>query len=193
MSIINLICIDDLIKSGKTLSSGSKVKLPSGDDAEIYGFIATEDNSLSKFIDMPPLGESSVLSNRVIYYLDNQLFRFPIFKNVCKARDVNYELQFLYIPRFLQLGGYLRTEYVKLLAEGIVSCKLNSIEGVSIEGDQVFYHPNEYDLYFESYSKLRAIGKGFAIITRRISKLNDNVKYEIFDSYSVKVIKNDNL
>lgn len=183
----SLIRLDEAVNEGQKLSAGTKVVLPTGDDAEIYGFIAIQDNMLSMNIDMPPLGECSVFSNRVIFYLDKQLHRFPIFQSVCKPTEEKYALYLLYVSKFLNLSTeWDRKYYMESMCKERPHPKVSRIDGIQIEDNIAYYLPNEHDLYFESRSKLRAIGTGFVIVTRRISKLSGDIKYEVFDSHSVK-------
>lgn len=184
----SLIRLDDAVQNGQTLSAGYKVILPIGEEAEIYGFIAIQNNILSSDIDMPPLGECLVFSNRVIFYLDKQLHRFPIFNDVRRPTQERYELYLLYVPKFFNLTSELeRKYYVQSMTREIPNPKACQLKGVQIEDNIAYYYPNECDLYFESRSKLRAIGSSFAVVTRRISKPSENVKYEIFDSHSVMI------
>lgn len=184
----SLISLYKAVKEGQKLLTGSKVILPFGDEAEIYGFIATEDNLLSNAIDMPPLGECMVLSNRIIFYLDKSLHRFPIFKSVSKAYEKRHELYLLYIPRFIHSSSeYDRIYYFDSMSKETPHRRAGNLTNVKIEENIAFYYPTENDLYFESRSKLRAIGTGFAVVTRRISKPLGVIKYEIFDSHSAMV------
>lgn len=184
----SLITLEEALQEGQTLSAGSKVVLPIGDEAEIYGFIATASNILSMNIDMPPLGECQVFSNRVIFYLDKNLHRFPIFCNVRITSAERYGLYLLHVPKFLNLSSeWDRKFYIESMCKENPHPRVSRIEGVRIEDNVAYYYPNENDLYFESRSKLRAIGSGFVVVTRRISKPSENIKYEIFDSHSVKI------
>lgn len=65
--------------------------------------------------------------------------------------------------------------------------RVSRVEDIQIENNVAYYYANKYDLFFESDSRFRAIGLGFVVITRRYSKLSGNIKYEIFDSHSVKI------
>lgn len=182
----SLIKLDEAVKEGQRLSAGSKVLLSTGDEAEIYGFIAIDDNILGVHIDMPPLGGCQVFSNRVIFYFDKQLYRFPIFQSVCIPSEERYGLYLLYISKFLHLpNGYATKYYLESMCNNRPHPKVSTIEGIQVQENIACYYPNKDDLYFESRSKLRAIGTGFLIITRRISKLSGDIKYEVFDSHSV--------
>lgn len=185
----SLIRLDEAINNGQKLSAGSKVRLPIGEEAEIYGFITTVCSMFSTDIDIPPLGECQVFSNRVIFYLNKQLHSFPIFYNVCKVSEEKYEVHFLYNQRFFNLpsSNWDRKYYEYTMCRENPHPKVTQIEGVRIEDMVAYYYPNENDLYFESRSKLRAIGSGFVVVTRRVSKTSENIKYEIFDSHSVMI------
>ncbi len=187
----SLISLEDAIQEGIKLSAGAKAVLPSGDEAEIYGFIAIDNNPLCSFIDMPPLGECKVFSNRAIFLMDKQLLRFPIFQSVSQVAEERYGLYLLYIPKYLnQATDYLRRYYIESMSMDKPHPKVTYIDGVQVEENVAYYLPKEHDLYFESRSKLRGIGSGFVIITRRVSKLSDEIKYEVFDSHSVRMERN---
>lgn len=182
----SLIELEEAVQSGQILSAGMKVKLPIGEEAEIYGFIVIEDDLLSLAIDMPPLGECQVFSNRAIFYMDKQLYRFPIFKSVCKAREQKYGLHLLYVPKFINLPSkWDKDSYFESMSKEMPNPRVGKLEGIQIEENVAYYYSTGTDLYFESKSKLRAIGSGFVVITRRFSKPSENIKYEIFDSQSV--------
>lgn len=182
----SLIRLDEAINNRQKLSAGSQVRLPIGEEAEIYGFIPTVYGMFSSEIDMPPLGECQVYSNRVIFYLDKQLHTFPIFYSVCKACEEKYEVYLLYNKRFLN-SKVDKKFYEYIMCRESAHPLISKIEEIRIEDSIAYYYPNEHDLYFESRSKLRAIGSGFAVVTRRVSKLSENIKYEIFDSHSVMI------
>ena len=69
--------------------------------------------------------------------------------------------------------------------------KVTSYGNVKIEGAfgerQAFYYPRENDLYFQSSSKLRGMASSFAVITRRVSKVSDQVIYEVYNPEEVKI------
>lgn len=182
----SLIRLDKAVEDGRTLSAGMNVILPIGYEAEVYGFIAIEDNFLSYAIDMPALGECHILSNRAIFLLNNHPRPFPIFKSVCKATKPRYGIYLLYVPKFRNLSSeWDKKFYQESMSKENPNPKVERIDGIKIEEKVAYYYSNEQDLYFESKSKLRGIGSGFVVVTRRVSKQNDDVKYEIFDSHSV--------
>lgn len=189
MNETSLISLEEAIEGGRTLSKGEKVSLPIGGDAEIYGFIAIENDVFSFAIDMPPLGEGKVLSNRVIFSLNNKLHRFPVFNSVCKAIEEKYELYLLYIPKFYNLSEWGIKVYTQSMKNEVPNSNVSKIKGVRIEDKKAYYYPDNGDLYFQSTSKLRGIGNGVAVITRRLSKLSEDIKYEIFNPQEVMIEK----
>lgn len=188
----SLIRLDEALQSGLKLYEGKKVVLPSGEEADIYGFIAIEDNMLSPFIDMPPLGECQVFSNRVMFLMDKELHRFPIFSKVCKVSESRYDLYMLYLVRFNNLlSGWDLKAYMYYFRDRKIITNLMKLNGVQIEENTASYLPSKNDFYFESRSKLRAISSGVAVVTRRISKKADDIKYEIFDAHSLRMERNE--
>lgn len=188
----SLIRLDEALQCGLKLYEGKKVVLPSGDDADIYGFIAIEDDMLSPFIDMPPLGECQVFSNRVMFLMDKKLHRFPIFSKVCKVSENRYDLYMLYLVKFNNLlSEWDLKAYIYYFRDRKIITNLMKLNGVQIEENIAYYIPYKNDLYFESRSKLRAIGSGVAVVTRRISKKADDIKYEIFDAHSLRMERNE--
>lgn len=186
----SLISLNEAIANGLTLSKGLKVSLPIGGDATIYGFIAMEDDIFSLAIDMPPLGEAKILSNRVLFGFNDQLHRFPIFSSVCKANEERYKLYLLYVSRFLNLPSQWKIKtYIQSMKHEEANPNVYKIDNVRIEDKTAYYYTKDDDLYFQSTSKLCGIGNGFAVITRRISNLSDDIKYEIFNPEEVKIEK----
>ena len=181
----SLIRLNEAVQSGMTLLAGSKVVLPIVGDAEIYGFIAILNHYLISAIDMPPLGECQVLSNRVIFTLENNLHRFPIFKSVGNANEDRYALYLLYVPELKY--SRMNEIYGNAMCKNYVDSKTSKLDCVRVEDNIAYYYPKENSLYFESASKLRAVSPEFAVITRRISENSDDIKYEIFDSQSVLI------
>ena len=153
----SLINVNEVLAQGQTLSRGMHVSLPMGLEATIYGFVPVEVSLFDFRIDMPPLGEAKVVSNRVVAAFNGGLRHFPVFNDVSKPVEERYPLSLLYIPRFLR----------------------NRLDSES----------QENDLYFESSSKLSGIANGLAVITRRLSKETDELRYEIFNSDEVLVEK----
>lgn len=185
----SLIKLNEAVSTGQILSAGTKVILSTGDEAEIYGFIAIDEDMLSTHIDTPPLGECQVFSNRVIFYLEKQLHRFPIFKSVCKVSEECYGVYLLYVPKLLHLSteSSHRKYYKESMSKEKPHPQVWKIDGIRIVDKVAYYFPEESDLYFESNSKLRGIGTGFVVVIRRISPLTGNLNYEIFDSHSVMI------
>lgn len=186
-STINLF---EAVANGKELTKGMEVKLPLFDyKAYIYGFVPTQGRALDVEIDTPVLGQAKVLSNRIVY----ESRAFPIFTSVQKALEEKYNLYQLYVPHFLSDSKYAswRKAYWQAFTGDSVDSKVASYGNVEIDGTlgerQAFYHPRENDLYFQSPSKLRGIASSFVVITRRISKVTDQVIYETYNPEEVKI------
>ncbi len=186
-SLINIV---EAINNGRTISKGQQVILPIQGDATIYGFLAIENLIFSRAIDMPPLGEATVLSNRVIFTFDKKLYRFPIFNSVCKATEEKYGLHFLYIPRLLNLSNqWNKQAYEQSMVQEKPNPKAARIDGVKIEDNVAYYYPQSNDMYFKSSSKLRGLSDGLAVIVRRISKISGDIKYEIYNPDEIQLEK----
>lgn len=187
----SLINVNEALAQGQTLSRGMHVSLPMGLEATIYGFVPVEVSLFDFRIDMPPLGEAKVVSNRVVASFNGVLRAFPVFNNVSKPVEDSYPLSRLYIPRFLRnrLDGSLENAYLGVLRNGTAESKVKKLNGVDIENGCAYYSRQENDLYFESSSKLSGIANGLAVITRRLSKGTDELRYEIFNSDEVLVEK----
>ena len=190
----SLISLKEALAEGQTLKKGMQVVLPTYMEATIYGFIAIEEDEEDLFdlsIDMPPLGEAKVLSNRVITSINDKMYRFPIFSEARKATEIKYPLRFLYVPRLLNLPSQWEVKYyMSSLSDETPNPKVSRIDGVEIEDNIAYYYSKEDDLYFQSSSRLSGIGNGMVVITRRLSKCSDDIKYEIFNSNEVLIEKN---
>ena len=189
----SLISLKDALAEGQTLKKGMQVVLPFQMEATIYGFISIEEDEEDLFdlaIDMPPLGEAKVLSNRVITSINDKMYRFPIFSEVSKATEMKYPLRFLYVPRFLNLPSQWEVKYyMSSLSDETPNPKVSRIDGVEIEDNIAYYYPKDNALYFQSSSRLSGIGNGMVVITRRLSKCSDDIKYEIFTPNEVLIEK----
>lgn len=180
----------EAIAKGKELIKGMEVKLPLFEyKAHIYGFVATQGQVLGVDIDMPALGQANVLSNRIVY----ESRAFPIFTSVKKACEEKSNLYQLYVPHFLSsfYKDSWRNAYWRTFTGESVDSKVTSYGNVKIEGTleerKAFYYPRENDLFFQSSSKLRSIASSFAVITRRVSKVTDQVIYEVYNPEEVKI------
>lgn len=186
----SLVNVNEALAQGQTLSRGMQVSLPLGLEAKIYGFIAVEETLFSPTVNMPPLGEVKIISNRAVAYYNGCLCRYPIFRSVHKCDDEWHPLFHLYIPRFFNQGREAVTRaYKRCFADGVVESIIESLRGVGIEEGCAYYYPQENDLYFESSSDLSGFANGLAVITRRLSKETDELRYEIFNSDEVLVEK----
>lgn len=188
----SLITLDKAVKDGRTLSKDLKVILPGGEDAYVYGFIAINDDVLSMVIDMPAIidmplmGECQILSNRAFFYLENKIHRFPIFRSVAKANEEKYNLYLLYMPKFMALTKYDLDYYLYSMRNENPNPRVARINGVRMEDKRAYYYVNNDELFFKSGSKLNGIGNDFAVITRRIAKISEDIKYEIYESSGVR-------
>ncbi|MBD5422725.1 MAG: hypothetical protein HDR49_06835 [Bacteroides sp.] len=196
----SLVSIKDVLTPGRLLSKGLIVVLPTGYEAEIYGFIAIEDNvaeiididkSGNTSIDMPPLGEAIVLSNRVIFSMNEKVLKYPIFNIACKATENRYNLKYLYIPKFLRLSGNKSMAYRQSMKKDVPDSNVGKIENVEIDDNRAYYYTSDSDILFKSDSMLRGISNDFAVITRRLSSKTDDIKYEIFSSNEILIEKNE--
>lgn len=184
-SLINIL---DAIKNGRTLSKGLQVTIPVAGESTIYGFIAIENLFFSNpAINMPPLGEATVLSNRVVCVFDKIQYRFPIFYSVGQATEERYEINMLYVPRFLNEHESKVRAYTQTMVSGVSNCNIIKIDGVKLENNIAYYFPKEDDLYFTSSSKLRGLSNGLAVIIRRVSMISGDVKYEIYNAEEVQI------
>lgn len=186
----SLINVNEALAQGQTLSKGMQVSLPMGLEATIYGFIPVEETLFNPAINMPPLGEVKIVSNRAVTYYNGHLYRYPVFRRVRKGDDEWHPLLHLYVPRFFNQGSdSVIKAYTRCFKEGVVESRIESLRGVGIEEGCAYYYPQENDLYFESSSNLSGIANGLAVITRRLSKETDELRYEIFNSDEVLVEK----
>ena len=186
----SLINIADAINKGRTISKGERVTIPVEGDSTIYGFLAIENRFFGDTIDidMPPLGEANVLSNRVIFAFDEKLHRFPIFNSVSRASEGKYGLYLLYVPRLLNLSNKWNVQaYKETMAKEAPHYNVSRIMDVKLEDNIAYYYPHEDDLYFESSSKFRGLSNGFAVVIRRISNITGDIKYEIYNSDEVQI------
>lgn len=161
-------------------------------EGEIYGFIAMWNNICGPDIDMPPLGEATVLANRVVTYINGKFFRFPIFTETHSAEANKYNLYLLYVPKlcFQSNISYVNA-YLESMLSGKPNDKIRKLKDIVMENDSVYYETQKEDIYFKSsLSKFCGIGNDFAVITRRITKNTGDIKYEIFYSSEIKIEKN---
>lgn len=189
----SLINLETALNNGYTLVKGQPVVLPIDGQATIYGFIAIENSVFSSEIDMPSLGEASVLSNRVIFAFDKKLYRFPIFNSVSKATEEKYGLRFLYVPRLFRLSNQWELQlYSQAMSQEKPNPKVARLTGVKIEDEIAYYYPPKNDIYFQSSSLLRGLSDGFVVIIRRISKISGDIKYEIFNPDEIQIETHEN-
>lgn len=186
--------IIDAIKQGKTIISGSRIKLPVEGLAEIFGFVPYHEDVLSDFglertPTCPPLGAANIIGNRIIFAIDGQIYRVPLFKTLAVA-DEKYPIYLLYVPRLLDLPAESRVKaYISSFKNEKPSPYIYQVNGIKIIDKEPFYFPNEDEYLFTSPSKLKGIGNAFAVITRRKSKENGILQYEVYNPQDIEVIR----
>lgn len=81
----------DICLQGQKISQYTPVKLLTG-EARIYGFIAYHANIFSDNVSCPPLGKAYVVGNRIVFSMENKLYRFPIFSSIEKIpkKDIQF-------------------------------------------------------------------------------------------------------
>lgn len=188
----SLITVEEALSQGCTLRKGMNVTLPIRESAEIYGFIATDNDPYSNIIDMPPLGEAVVLSNRVLYASSKGTSIFQLFSEVGRATEEKYDIHALIIPEFVYLQSeWNRSAYIRTLKDEKADPRISRIDPrrIKMGGTKAYYHPRDIDLYFQSASKFRGIATGLAVITRRITRNTEDIKYEVFCANEVLIEK----
>lgn len=186
--------IIEALKQGKTINSGSRIKLPVEGLAEIYGFVPYHDDTFSsigleKTPTCPPLGPANIIGNRIIFSIEGNIYRAPLFKALSIAEE-KYPIYLLYVPRLLNLSAESRIKaYLSSFKNEKPSPYINQVDGIRIVDKEPFYFPNEDEYLFTSSSKLKGIGNSFAVITRRLSKDNGLLLYEVYDPQDVEVIR----
>lgn len=184
----SLITITEALRNGRTISKGAVVTLPIVGKAFIYGFVATLHNIYGSIMDMPPLGKTTVLSNRVLSYFHQEVHNFPVFNSIRKSDSERLELRNLHIPKYLHfLDKQQHYAYIQFLRYNELRPAIERIEGVVVEDNKAYYLPQDKEFYFESESELKAISKGCAVVTRRVSGDSDSLVYEIFNPGEVLI------
>lgn len=170
-----------------------KIKLPVEGKAEIFGFVTFHDDIFSNVgtegaPTCPPLGQANVIGDRIIFPIDNKIYRAPIFSCVSKP-EIKYPIYLLYVPRLLNqtYDSHIKA-YVQSFKNERPSPYIAKVDGVRIEDKQPFYFPKEDEYIFSSKSKLRGIGNSFVVITRRISKETGALIYEVYNPKDVEII-----
>lgn len=184
MSLISLRAAVDL---GKTISKDMEVVIHKVGNALLYGIIAGNNKLMELSISIPPLGKALIMSNRVIYKLGGQFHNAIIFDKVSKAEQDKYNIHLLYVPKFIELGRC--TSYLETMKNETINPNISRMDGVKVEDDIAYYLTQEDDLLFQSSSMLRGIGNHFGVVTMRLSKVTDEVVYEVFNPRDVFVEK----
>lgn len=186
----SLISLCDAIKEGRTIYKGYKVSLPVDGEASIYGFVVYHDNIFSEQVSCPPLGRANVVGNRIIFAMDDKIYRFPIFTSIEKRTKECYPVYLLYVPRLMDLP------YSSHVAAYIHSFKnekphmyIWKVDGIKLIDNVPYYYPKDDEYIFKSPSPFTGIGNAFAVITRRISSNDGYFIYEVYDPNEVKVVE----
>lgn len=184
--------IIDVLKQGETIDSHTRIKLPIEGNAEIYGFVPYYDDAFSN-LGMestplcPPLGPANVVGNRVIFGIDGKIYRSPLFKTISTPEE-KYPIYLLYVPRLMNLSAESKVKtYIASFKNEKPSYYINSLEGIKMIDNKPFYYPKEDDYLFTSPSSLRAVGNAFVVITRRRSKDNGLLLYEVYPPEDVDI------
>ena len=186
--------IIEALKQSKSINSRSRIKLPVDGIAEIYGFVPYHEDTFSSLglettPTCPPLGGANVIGNRIIFALDGKIYRVPLFETLSIAEE-KYPIYLLYVPRLLNLSAESRIKtYLSSFKNEKASPFIHQVDGIRIVDNHPFYFPNEDEYLFTSSSKLKGIGNAFAVITRRRSKENGMLLYEVYDPRDIEVIR----
>lgn len=184
----SLINVREALNNGITLSKGMDVVIPKIGDASIYGFLSTLNDAFSHVFDMPPLGRTTVLSNRILCYIGQQLCRFIIFDKVTKVTGDRLDIQYLYIPKFAYIDNPRGlTAYKKVMGNVEWDSYIAKLNRVEVEDDKAYYLPEDNEIYFESSSKLKGVSKGCAVVTKRLSNNAEAIVYEVHNYNDVFV------
>lgn len=176
--------------NGQKISSNTCVKLPFVGKAYIYGFAIYDDDIFTDIVCCPPLGVAYVVGNRILFSLENKIYRFPIFSSIEKPAKEKYPVYLLYVPRLLSLPYSSHVAaYVETMKKEKPHLNIYKVDGIKLEDKKPYYFPKEDEFYFKSSSQLGGIANTFVVITRRISPHNGNLIYEVFDPNEVEIIE----
>ena len=181
----------DALNSGKKLKKNMLVKLPIAKESTVYGFVPYNETYFLNpdTIGCPPLGEATIIGNRLIYFTDKQIFRFPIFNSVSKLKDEKYNVYHLHVPRLMEIeSGYKLRCYLNSVKKEKPDCDVWKVDSIKIIEDSAFYYPKEDEYLFETTTPFRAIANAFVVITRRISTDRGIVVYEVYDPKELEII-----
>lgn len=182
--------IYDLCLDGIRISNIKPIKSPLVGKAYIYGFVPYQEDLLFDSINCPPLGTVTVIGNRVIFFLNNKMYRFPIFSSVEKNTKENLPVHLLYSPRLMNLkDSYKQKAYLEAMGHGICSYNLLKIDGIQKLDDKPFYFPNSNEFFFESQSLLKGIADAFLVIITRISEKDGSTIYEAYDPNTIEMFE----
>lgn len=182
------------ISKGFRVTKGTKIKIPIGGEALIYGFVPFNEDELFEFsilndLNGPALGPAYVIGNRIIFSLDGKFSRFPIFTSIQNFDEEKYPIYLLYVPKLLNSPNSTHVGAYKYSMKNEKPHKyIGKVEGVKILDDRAYYFPNANEFFFTSQSCLRGLANSFAVITQRKSGDNEMVVYEVFDPTEIEII-----
>lgn len=191
----------ELLHQVGNVSQYTKIELPLVGKATIYGFVVYNDNTFPELanqtitqVSSPPLGKANVVGNRIIFAMDNKIYRFPIFSSVEKSTKECYPVYLLYVPRLMDLKAsshvaaykdYMKNEKPQQIHKG----NIWKVDGIKVIDNKALYFPKDDEYVFESSSPFTGIGNAFMVITRRVSSNDGSLIYEVFDPNEVKVVE----
>lgn len=179
--------ISNILSQGKKIKNFIPIRLPIVGSALIYGFVAINESSFSNIVNCPPLGSAHVIANRIIFSLDGNLYRFPIFSSISKPTDDKYPVYLLHVPRLIESCESYVNAYLYCMKNNKLHKWINKVDGVRVFDGIAYYYPREDEYLFETTSQLRGFGNSFVVITRRISSENGNVFYEVWNPNEIEL------
>ncbi len=179
-----------LCLQGVKISQYTTIELPLVGKATIYGFVVYHDNIFSEQVRCPPLGRANVVGNRIIFAMDDKIYRFPIFTSIKKGTKECYPVYLLYVPRLMDLPYSSHVAaYIHSMKNEKPHTYIWKVDGIKLIDNVPYYYPKDDEYIFESTSPFTGIGNAFAVITRRISSNDGYFIYEVYDPNEVKVVE----
>ena len=179
----------DICLQGQKVSKYTPVKLPTG-EAHIFGFVAYHDNVFSDNVSCPPLGKAYVVCNRIVFSMENKLYRFPIFSSIEKNTKESYPVYLLYVPRLMDLPYQSHvTAYVDSMKNEKPNSYVWKVDSIRLIEGKAYYFPQEDEFYFDSTSQFKGIGDAFEVIITRKSPVDGSLIYEVYDPKEIEIIE----
>lgn len=179
----------DICLQGQKISQYTPVKLLNG-EARIYGFIAYHANIFSENVSCPPLGKAYVVGNRIVFSMENKLYRFPIFSSIEKNTQERYPVYLLYVPRLMDLPNQSHvTAYVSSMKNEKPNSNVWKVDSIKLIEGKPYYFPKENEFYFDSTSQFKGIGDAFEVIVTRKSPVDGSLIYEVYDPKDIEIVE----